>query len=295
MLEKFLEYIEIEKRYSPHTLKSYQKDLTDFSLFVLETEGTNDLRVANKKVVRNFMVRLSEKGLSKRSINRKLSALRSFYLFLLKIGEIKTSPLESIPTLKNYPEKQIPLSLEEVGRLREVLQDQKKQDLLGGLIVEVLYQTGMRRSELCQIKKEDVDFSKNEFLIHGKGNKERIVPFSKELGKELVYYKDFAPEVKDSVYFFHHPNGKKLSEKFVYSVVKKYLSMVTTKQKKSPHILRHSFATHVLGNGAEISKVKAILGHSSLASTQVYTDANIETLKKVFQSAHPRARKGEKE
>jgi len=293
MLEKFLEYLQFEKRYSPHTVTSYQKDLEDFSHFFLRTESSDNLAKADKKIIRNFIVELSESNISKRSINRKLSSLRSFYLFLLKIGEIKVSPTEGISSLKFYAEKQIPMSKEEMADLNNRIFEQL-HDVLERCIMEVLYQTGMRKAELCGLIFENVDLYENELKVIGKGNKERVIPVSNELSELLKSYLEIRnPQTEFKSYFFVNKKGKKLNEKFVYVVVNKYLSLITTKEKKSPHILRHSFATHVLDNGAEISKVKKILGHSSLASTQVYTNANIEQLKKVFNQAHPRASKKE--
>ena len=293
MINKFLDYISVEKRYSQNTLVSYKKDLEDLLLFISETEGTEDLKKVDKKIIRNFIVSLSEKKIQKRSINRKLSSLRSFYLYLLKIGEIQVSPLETIPSLKFYAEKQIPISEEEMENLGEILESESGNSL-EKLIIETLYQTGMRKSELCNILLEQVDFSKSEIFVKGKGNKQRVVPISENLLKQMREYLTVRKPNEDSgIYFFVRENGKKLSEKFVYSVVNRYLSLITLKKKKSPHILRHSFATHVLNNGAEISKVKKILGHSSLASTQVYTNGNIEQLKRVFNQAHPRAYKKE--
>ncbi|WP_180565774.1 tyrosine-type recombinase/integrase [Chryseobacterium sp. JV274] len=293
MLEKFLEYLQFEKRYSPHTVTSYKKDLEDFSHFFLRTESSDNLAKADKKIIRNFIVELSENDISKRSINRKLSSLRSFYLFLLKIGEIKVSPTEGISSLKFYAEKQIPMSKEEMTDLNDRIFEQM-HDVLEKCIMEVLYQTGMRKAELCGLIFEHVDLYENELRVIGKGNKERVIPVSNELSELLKSYLAIRnPQTEFKSYFFVNKKGKKLNEKFVYVVVNKYLSLITTKEKKSPHILRHSFATHVLDNGAEISKVKKILGHSSLASTQVYTNANIEQLKKVFNQAHPRASKKE--
>lgn len=293
MINKFLDYISVEKRYSQNTLVSYKKDLEDLLLFISETEGTEDLKKVDKKIIRNFIVSLSAKKIQKRSINRKLSSLRSFYLYLLKIGEIQVSPLETIPSLKFYAEKQIPISEEEMENLGEILESESGNSL-EKLIIETLYQTGMRKSELCNILLEQVDFSKSEIFVKGKGNKQRVVPISENLLKQMREYIAIRKPNEDSgIYFFVRKNGKKLSEKFVYSVVNRYLSLITLKKKKSPHILRHSFATHVLNNGAEISKVKKILGHSSLASTQVYTNGNIEQLKRVFNQAHPRAYKKE--
>lgn len=289
MVDKFLDYIKVEKRYSEHTLTSYKKDLEDFLSFVMETEGSQNLVLVDKKVIRNFLVHLTENNFQKRSINRKLSTLRSFYHYLLKIGEIKVSPLESVSSLKFYPEKQIPISEEEMNDLSEILA-QDEEHLLEKTIIETLYQTGMRKAELCNLLYENISFSTNEIKVKGKGNKERIIPISTHLAEFLNEYKLLRkPKPEYEIYFFIQANGKKLTEKFVYSVVNRYLSIVTSKKKKSPHILRHSFATHVLNHGAEISKVKKLLGHSSLASTQVYTNGNIEQLKKVFNQAHPRA------
>ena len=293
MINKFLEYLELEKRYSPHTVISYKKDLNDFYTFCMKTESLENIINVDKKLVRNFIVELSEKSLSKRTINRKLSSLRSFYVFLLKIGEIDKSPIETISSLKFYPEKQIPISQDEMKVLGTDILN-KGVDILDKCIIEILYQTGIRRAELCGLLLANADIKNKELKIIGKGNKERYIPISQELANLLQDYLYMRNPISGFEHFFFiNSKGKKLTEKFVYIVVNKYLSYVTSKQKKSPHILRHSFATHVLDNGAEISKVKKILGHSSLASTQVYTNANIEQLKKVFNQAHPRAIKKE--
>ena len=292
MIDRYLEYINIEKRYSPNTIISYRKDLEDFAKFLLDTESIENLQKADKKMVRNFIIHLNNQKLSKRSINRKISTLKSFYNFLLRISEIKISPLEGISMLKFYAEKQIPFSEEEMKHLLLILEE-AQVELLDKLIIEVLYQTGMRRAELCNLPLENVNFSRNEIVVIGKGNKERIVPISPDLSNVLkIYYLEYRkPTAEAERYFFVSSKGKKITEKFVYLMVTSYLSQVSLKEKKSPHILRHSFATHVLNSGAEISKVKKIMGHASLASTQVYTNANIEQLKKVFQAAHPRGSK----
>lgn len=291
MIQKFLDYLAVEKRYSNLTIKSYAKDLSDFEKFLLETESSGDLVNAPKIMLRNFIVDLSIKNYSKRSINRKISCLKSFYLFLLKVGEISIDPSESLSLLKFYPEKQIPMSLEEMQHIENIFDD--KEDFFEECIVELLYQTGIRKAELCNLLSANVDLDKFEILVQGKGNKTRIIPISEKLtGKLSTYFNAERKALKDSeMYFFVSKKGKKLNEKFVYSVVNFYLSLVTLKKKKSPHILRHSFATHILENGAEISKIKKIMGHSSLASTQVYTSANIEQLKKVLNASHPRANK----
>ena len=292
MIERFLEFIAVERRYSPHTLTSYRKDLSDFTDFLLKTEAHQDVTKVDKKIIRNFMSEMSATGIAKRSINRKLSTLRSFYVFLLKVGEVEVSPLESIQSLKFYAEKQIPFSEEEMRNLESLETKPKNSSFLKELIIETLYQTGMRRAELTGLLLNDVDFSKNELKVTGKGNKSRIIPIAEKLLADFKKYLTIRkPLVDNEMYFFLSAKGKKLNDKFVYSAVNSYLGQVSSKTKRSPHILRHSFATHVLDNGAEISKVKKIMGHSSLASTQVYTNANIEQLKKVFNNAHPRAKK----
>ena len=289
MIDKFLEYIQQEKRYSPNTITSYRKDLEDFLSFLMDREGLEELQEAEKKMVRNFIVFLSEKGLTKRSINRKISTLKSFYAFLQRISLISVSPVEGLSTLKFYPEKQIPFSKEEMQELSVIL-DSGEVELLDRLIIEVLYQTGMRRAELCNLLLENVHFYRNEITVIGKGNKQRIVPISPVLMQELKVYNDEhrRPNPDINLYFFVTPKGKKITEKFVYLLVTRYLSAVSSKKKRSPHILRHSFATHILNNGAEISKVKKMMGHASLSSTQVYTNADIEQLKNIFNKTHPR-------
>ena len=185
MIEKYLEYIAVEKRYSPNTITSYRKDLSDFLQFVMDSEGTEDVVHVHKKVIRNFMVSLAEHNMTKRSINRKLSTLRSFYLYLLRIGEIEVSPMETLESLKFYAEKQIPMSEDEMLQLSdEVLPN--VETVLEKLIIELLYQTGMRKSELCHLQYDLVDFSKKEIKIIGKGNKARIIPISNQLSELMI-------------------------------------------------------------------------------------------------------------
>lgn len=295
MIERFLDYLEVEKRYSPHTITNYRKDLSDFSSFVLKTEASEDIVHIHKKIIKNFIVELSKSGLSKRSINRKLSSLRSFYMFMLRLGEIQVSPMETIDSLKFYPEKRIPFSEDEMEAMKTEIEEKGAMTLLDKLIIETLYQTGIRKSELCNLLLSNVDFSKKEIMVIGKGNKARVIPVSDELVLDFQTYLNIRRANSENAhYFFVNKSGKKLGEKFVYLVVNKYFSIVTSKQKRSPHILRHTFATHILNGGAEISKVQKIMGHSSLASTQVYTSANIEQLKKAYSKAHPRELKTKK-
>lgn len=210
MIERFLEYISVEKRYSPHTSISYRKDLEDFALFLLETEAHQEFSKVDKKVVRNFMMDLTEKKLSKRSINRKLSTLRSFYLFLLKIGELEVSPLENISSLKFYVEKQIPFSQEEMSNHQLAEFQPKKKSLLKEVIIDTLYQTGIRKAELMNLLMEDVDFSNLEIKVIGKGNKARIIPISSGLAQKMQdYLKDRKPLKDHDSYFFINAKGKK--------------------------------------------------------------------------------------
>ncbi|MCG2792994.1 MAG: tyrosine-type recombinase/integrase [Weeksellaceae bacterium] len=294
MIERFLDYIAVEKRYSPNTIITYRKDLEDFSAFVLKSEATEDVVHVHKKVVKNFIIELSNSGLSKRSINRKLSALRSFYLFMLRLEEIPVSPMATVDSLKFYAEKRIPFSVEEMEVMKNEIEEKGKMTLLEKLIIETLYQTGVRKTELCNLLLQNVDFSKKEILVIGKGNKARVIPVAEELLSDFkTYLAVRLPDSDHQRYFFVNKKGKKLGEKFVYVVVNRYFSHVTSKQTRSPHILRHTFATHILNEGAEISKVQKLMGHSSMASTQVYTGANIEKLKEVYKNAHPRETKKE--
>lgn len=285
MIQRFIEYIAVEKKYSIQTQISYHKDLSDFYVFCKENYQVLELHLVEKKIVRSFIAYLSKQQISKRSINRKISTLNSFYNYLLRIEQIQTSPMNGIKTFKINPPKQIPMSEQEMESILSL----NSQDFLATMIVEILYQTGMRCSEICKLSISDVDFSNHQIKIVGKGNKQRIVPIGRELEKTLLQY---LQNVKndEGKYFFVTEKGKKMTERFVYSKVKSYLSAVTSKEKRGPHILRHTFATHLLNSGAEISQVKTLLGHASLASTQVYTHANIEKLKKVLKNAHPRSK-----
>lgn len=287
--ERFLDYLEKEKKYSPHTLVSYRKDLADFAQF-LDIQTDQAILEVSRVQVRNFIVELFTRKMSKRSVNRKLSALRSLYTFLLRISAIETSPVEGINSLKFYKEKHLPLSQDEMNTL---LSQYTKLGAspLERLIIELLYQTGMRRAELVGIQIKDIDHSQLQILVRGKGKKERLIPISPELSTQILEYQNeylgisVAPEQQLLV----DAEKNNVNVNFIYNTVNHYLGLITSKKKISPHILRHSFATHLLENGADISRVKKLMGHSSLASTQVYTHSDIEKLKKVVAKTHPRS------
>lgn len=294
-IPKFLQYLEYEKKYSSLTIKSYQIDLAEFVEFFQSETQSDSISSAEKVHLRGFLMYLSQTGLSERSINRKISALKSYYKYLLKIGEIKQSPAVGIKTLKQYNKVQLPFSEEEIRQLMET-EGIFADDFTGyrdRLILELFYQTGIRRGELIYLKMSDIDFHQNQLKVLGKRNKERIIPLGEKLLNSLhVYCKSRVekfPENHDEL--FLSTKGNRLNEKLVYDLVNTYLSLVSTKQKKSPHILRHSFATHMLNRGADLNTVKELLGHSNLSATQVYTHGSIEQLKKVFNQAHPREQK----
>lgn len=291
LTDKFLEYLQFEKKYSKHTVESYGRDLEDFRQFLLKTETSEDTKRVDKKIVRNFIFELGKKKLTNRTIDRKISALRSYYHFLIRIGELDASPLETIDSLKFYAEPQVPMSVAEMDRLQAYFETDER-DLLSDAVIETLYQTGMRKAELCGLRFPDVDFGTGFLKVTGKGNKQRQIPISPNLAKVLKEYLSIRkPMEAYKGYFFINARGRKLTEKFVYTKVNFYLSMVSSKRKKSPHMLRHTFATHMLNNGANISELKDLLGHASLASTEVYTHTSIEQLRKVINQAHPRANK----
>lgn len=294
-LTAFLAYLQYEKNYSPLTLQSYEKDLQEFMEFYEVETGSAAIEKAEKLHLRAYIAKLSESNLSERTINRKISSLKTFYKYQLKIGEISVSPASNLKTLKHYPKVQIPFSEEELTHLftQEEIFPEGWVGLRDRLMMELFYQTGMRRSELINLKDSSIDFSQKNLRVLGKRNKERIIPLSENLMHLLQEYmtmKHSSIEVVDDRLFVTE-KGRAFYDKLVYELVNSYLSKVSTKHKKSPHMMRHSFATHLLDRGAELNAVKELLGHSSLAATQVYTHGSIEQLKKVFNQAHPRERK----
>jgi integrase/recombinase XerC len=290
-IQDFLNYIQHEKRYSLHTLESYKNDLLQFQAFVSANGTSDEVCTANHLDIRNWMVSLMQDGISPRSINRKVSALKSFYKFLLRKGELKKNPLAKVQTPKMS--KRLPVFVEQPNMDRLLSQIEFPDGVEGlqdKLMIELLYGTGIRRSELIGLKHTDLDAYQSQIKVLGKGNKERIIPVHSNLIqsiKQFLATKNEAGEVA-GIFLFTDENGRQISASRVYNTVKKYLSLITTINKKSPHVLRHSFATHLMNNGADINAVKELLGHSSLAATQVYTHNTIDRLKEIYKQAHPK-------
>ncbi|AJH16345.1 tyrosine-type recombinase/integrase [Myroides profundi] len=296
-LEKFIEYIQKERKYSDKTVLAYQNDIGDYVSF-LEQLSLDYLK-AGYDGVRLWIVKLSEEGLTNRSINRKASALSSFYKFLLKIGEVETNPLYLHRSLKVEKKLQLPFSIKEIDAVRAMFEGKEDFNSLRDLlIVEMLYCLGLRRAELVALEVEDIDFYLHQVRVSGKGSKERIVPLLGSVEVLLRSYLDSRGVVLSSVKgiktLLVTESGKKVDEMFVYRVINSYFSNATTKEKKSPHMLRHSFATHLLEGGADINSIKELMGHESLSTTQGYAQINLSELKKVYQSSHPRGKNKEK-
>lgn len=297
LLDRFLRYLRLEKRYSNHTVSAYRSDLAQFAQYLSNTYKESDLSQAKPLHIRSWLVTLmdDEHKLSARSINRKLSSLNTYYKFLRKNGAIEANPIGKVVPPKTKK------------RLPDFVSTDKMEDLLtwpqpaqsfsearDRLVVELLYASGMRRAELIGLTLESVDLDNHRLKVLGKGNKERIIPFGKHMKESLDHYlmwrTEFLEEKEvDSEDLLLTDSGKELYPKFVYNVVRKWLTQVTTLKKKSPHVLRHTFATHLLMNGADLNAIKELLGHASLSATQVYTHNNIEELKNIYQQAHPKA------
>lgn len=290
--QAFSDYLQLEKKYSIHTVNSYLKDLDFFQEFLVVTFETDNLSDINYSQIRSWIVMLVENGISNASVNRKIASLKAFYRFLLKTSQIATSPLQKHKALKTPKKIQIPFSEAEVDKVLNAIQySDGFVGLRDKLIIDLFYTTGIRRAELIHIKSNDIDLTNQTLKVLGKRNKERIVPILPIIVQEFkVYFSERAnlEEIRDKDYFFLTIKGNKLNESLVYRLINNYFSTVSEKVKKSPHILRHTFATHLLNNGADLNSVKELLGHSSLASTQVYTHNSLAELKKVYQNAHPR-------
>lgn len=290
-LSSFIAFIEFEKRYSPNTILAYRNDIEQFTVFL--DQFKTSLEAVSHFHIRNWMVSLMKDGDTARSVNRKVSSLKSFYKFLLRKGVIQNNPTAKVITPKVG--KKLPVFVEENSMEKLLNKVEFADDIFGKrdkLIIELLYATGMRRSELRNIKDADLDSWNSQIKVLGKGNKERLIPLHPSMVQKIQKFIEARqtelPEYQFPFLFF----GKKLQpikDHEIYTVVKQNLSAVTTLEKKSPHVLRHSFATHLLNEGAEINAIKEILGHANLAATQVYTHNTIEKLKSVHKQAHPRA------
>lgn len=287
MIETFLKYLEYEKRYSKHTIVSYHTDLNQFQQFLSKNFPELTLSAVDYRVLRSWIVSLVDDKIENTSVNRKIAALRSFYKFLLKREYIKEDPTWKLKVLKKS--KKLPQFVNEDDMVRLLDQVEFEEDfvsLRNKLILEIFYGTGIRLAELLNLKEQDINFHNQTIKVLGKRNKERIIPFSNSLKGSIKKYQGVKTTSSD--YLLTTDSGKQLYPMLVYRIVKKYLSLVNV-DKRSPHVLRHTYATHLLNKGAELNAVKDLLGHTSLAATQVYTHNSIEKLKSVFKKAHPKA------
>lgn len=285
--EAFSDYLLLEKKYSPHTVGAYLNDIVSFESFVKESFEQESIDLVNYSQVRSWIVFLVDQNISNVSINRKMASLKAFYKFLLRSKQIEVNPMLKHKSLKTPKVVQIPFSEKELKDLLDVMEAPVGfEEIRDRLIVEMFYVTGMRRAELIHLMVRNVDRSSNTIKVLGKRNKERIIPILPIIGGQIDSYireRDGLESLVDSDYFFVSKKGLKLSESFVYRLINSYFSRVSEKVKKSPHVLRHTFATHLLNNGADLNSVKELLGHSSLASTQVYTHNSLAELKKCIK------------
>ena len=290
-VQKFIDYLLLEKKYSPHTVVAYQNDIKAFQVFLTQKFSDSEVSTANYSQIRTWIVQLVDCTISNRTINRKISSLNSYYKFLLKTESIETNPLVKHKALKVSKKIQIPFSETEVNSVLNSIQTDTFEGLRDKLIVELFYSTGMRRIELAQLQLQDVDLSQGLVKVLGKRNKERFIPL---LPSVMDTFESYLSErlkletIKDHSILFLTKKGTKVYEMLIYRIITSYFDSVSSKVKKSPHILRHSFATHLLSNGADLNAVKELLGHSSLAATQVYTHNSVAELKKVYEKSHPR-------
>ena len=291
----FHDYLLLEKNYSQHTVTAYLNDLGFFESFLSKEYDDTDLIKVNYNQIRSWIVSLSDDGIANASINRKISSLKSFYKFLLKTKQLDSSPLLKHKALKSPKKIQIPFSEKELDLvLNPIIYKDGFEGIRDKLIIDLFYTTGIRRTELINLKTQHIDLSKETIKVLGKRNKERIIPILPIISEQIKSYireKALIQDVKEQECFFIMLNGVKLNDSFVYRLINYYFSNVSEKVKKSPHILRHTFATHLLNKGADINSVKELLGHSSLASTQVYTHNSLAELQKVYTNAHPRNKK----
>ncbi len=289
MIDKFVRYIQTEKRYSVHTVKAYERDLYQFLDYLTKNYEEMDLLSVDTAIIRSYIIEMKEAGVENRSINRKISTLRSFYKYNLREKRIDSTPMTGIKSLKQPKELAKFVPEQDIERLTfvDATTFEAKRD---ELIFEILYQTGIRQSELRMLKDVDVDGDALTLKVRGKRNKERIIPIGKELYVMIEEYKGLREEqnfINDNTALIVDDKGRDASPKFIYKVVHNILMDITTIEQKSPHVLRHSFATHLLNRGADIRAIQKLLGHSSLNSTQIYTHNTIDKLKEVYKMAHP--------
>jgi integrase/recombinase XerC len=291
-IQKFIDYLLLEKKYSPQTVVAYQKDIEAFQLFLTQEFTNSEVSKANYSQIRSWIVQLVDCAISNRTINRKISSLNSYYKFLLKTESINANPLMKHKALKVSKKIQIPFSETEINSVLNNMNTDTFEDVRDKLIVELFYSTGIRRIELVQLQLKDVDLSQGHIKVLGKRNKERIIPLLPSVIKTVETYlqkRTKLDTIIDPSILFLTKKGAKVYEMLVYRIITGYFDIISTKVKKSPHILRHSFATHLLNNGADLNAVKELLGHSSLAATQVYTHNSVAELKKVYEKSHPRS------
>ena len=295
MIDAFLEYISLEKKYSAHTITAYKNDLISFRDFLEIEYAQENLLDVHYPQIRSWIVALVDTKISNRTINRKVSSLKSFYKFLQKTKQIDINPLSKHKALKTEKRVQVPFTSKEINAVINQIEAEVDNDFVAvrnKLIVEIFYSTGIRRAELINIKERDVSLSDKTIKVLGKRNKERFVPLLGSVIQTLTNYLELKLEFSMGLdQLFITEKGNKIYETLVYRIINSYFSKVSSKEKKSPHILRHSFATHLLNEGADLNSVKELLGHSSLASTQVYTENSLDVLKKVYNHAHPRSNK----
>ena len=289
MIERFIQYIQSEKRYSKHTIAAYKRDLDQFSLFLEKKYGIKDILTVNSEIVRSYIIDLKDEDLKNRSINRKISSLRSFYNYCLREKQISVTPLFGVKSMKQPKELVKFVPEHDIKKM----QFEQNDDFLvrrDEVVFEILYQTGMRQTEMRSLRDDDVNKISKTIKVHGKRNKDRIIPVGEELLAMIENYiviRDRQFPNRNSSSLIVDDKGNEASPQFVYGLIHEMLKGITTIEQKSPHVLRHTFATHLLNRGADIRAIQKLLGHSSLNSTQIYTHNTIDKLKDVYKKAHP--------
>lgn len=289
MIERFIQYIQSEKRYSEHTIAAYKRDLDQFSLFLEKKYGIKDILAVNSEIVRSYIIDLKDEDLKNRSINRKISSLRSFYNYCLREKQISVTPFFGVKSMKQPKELVKFVPEHDIKKM----QFEQNDDFLvrrDEVVFEILYQTGMRQTEMRSLRDDDVNKISKTIKVHGKRNKDRIIPVGEELLEMIENYiviRDRQFPNRNTSSLIVDDKGNEASPQFVYGLIHEMLKGITTIEQKSPHVLRHTFATHLLNRGADIRAIQKLLGHSSLNSTQIYTHNTIDKLKDVYKKAHP--------